>query len=128
MLEGEAKSKVLSSSKHPVFFAELLPILAAFHTWQSSIEGRDVIVFTDNEAARHAYIKGYSPLMMGAEVLACAWLQAASMGAPPGSRVCRRVATRRTGPRGWPHSQTGRSAWQKCHLSLANGRRGKEWG
>ena len=95
---------------HPVFFAELLPILAAFHTWQSSIEGRDVIVFTDNEAARHAFIKGYSPLMLGAEVLACAWLQAASVSASPWFA---RVPTG-SNPADGPSRMAPQPNWQKC--------------
>ena len=39
------------------------------------------MVFLDNEAARHALVKGYSPLVRGAELVSEAWLAFAACSA-----------------------------------------------
>ena len=43
--------------------AELFPVLVARHTWADKVEGRRVIFFIDNDSARLALIKSYSPVL-----------------------------------------------------------------
>ena len=42
---------------------------------------RDVFLFLDNEAARFAIVKGYSPVLTAAQLIGEAWLEFASCGA-----------------------------------------------
>ena len=68
-------------SKHPVFQAELLPVLVAVCTWTQVLGNRDVIAFLDNDAARHALVRGYSPIPSAAELVGETWLSIARCGA-----------------------------------------------
>ena len=43
--------------------AEILPVLVARWTWASEISGKRVIYFIDNESARLALVKAYSPVL-----------------------------------------------------------------
>ena len=43
--------------------AEILPCLVARLTWANKLEGRAVLNYADNEAAKFALIKGGSPTM-----------------------------------------------------------------
>ena len=43
--------------------AELFPAAVARLTWASKLAGRRVIFFIDNEAARLALVKSYSPVL-----------------------------------------------------------------
>ena len=40
--------------------AELAPALVALHTWKEELKGRKILLFIDNDAARHALVKGKS--------------------------------------------------------------------
>ena len=53
--------------------AELLPCLMARIVWADRMEGRAVIHYVDNEAARYALIKGTSPTMNSAFLTAAFW-------------------------------------------------------
>ena len=68
-------------TKHPVFQAELLPVAVAAATWCETLIDRDVLVFLDNEAARYALVKGYSPVASAAKLLGEAWLSFSRSGA-----------------------------------------------
>jgi len=70
-----------AGTQHPVFQAELLPVVVAATTWRRALRGREVLVFVDNEAARYALVKGYSPVRSAAQLLGEAWLQLARSGA-----------------------------------------------
>jgi hypothetical protein len=41
--------------------AELLPMIAARMLWSGRLQGRDVLHYVDNDAARFSVIKGCSP-------------------------------------------------------------------
>ena len=53
-----------------IFFAELYPVLIARHTWYKVLRNRRVLIFVDNEAAKAALIRNYSPLLGAAHMLA----------------------------------------------------------
>ena len=48
--------------------AEIFPTLIARHTWAERLEGRRVIYFVNNDSARMALIKSYSPVFRAADV------------------------------------------------------------
>ena len=43
-----------------IFFAEIYPILIAKKTWAKLLEGRRVLIFIDNEAAKFSFVRNYS--------------------------------------------------------------------
>ena len=47
--------------------AELFPVLVALHTWRNKLAGKRMIFFIDNDSARQALVKGYSPLLQPLE-------------------------------------------------------------
>ena len=49
--------------------AELFPLLVARLTWSERLRGRSVIFFIDNESARIAAIKSYSPVLPSLRIL-----------------------------------------------------------
>ncbi|CAE7799781.1 unnamed protein product [Symbiodinium sp. CCMP2592] len=52
-----------------IFFAELYPVLIARRTWAKVLRNRRVLIFVDNEAAKAALIRNYSPLLDAAHML-----------------------------------------------------------
>ena len=50
--------------------AELFPLLVARLTWQSRLRGQRVVFFVDNESAKLAAIKSYSPVLASTRCLA----------------------------------------------------------
>ena len=70
-----------AGTRRPVFQAELLPVAMAAAIWAETLRDREVILFLDNEAARYALVKGYSPIMSAARLVGEAWLSFASCGA-----------------------------------------------
>ena len=50
--------------------AELYPLLAARLTWANRIRGQRAVFFVDNESARLAAIKAYSPILASTRILA----------------------------------------------------------
>ena len=57
--------------------AELLPILVAKTIWEKHIRNKKVIYFVDNDSARLAMIKGYSPVITSLEIImACSYKDA----------------------------------------------------
>ena len=68
--------------------AELLPMLVAKTIWRKSISNRKVIFFVDNESARLAMIKGYSPVLASLRIImACAQSDAQDRSSPWYARV-----------------------------------------
>ena len=70
-----------AGTKHPVFQAELLPVAMAAASWAEALRDRSVILFLDNDAARYALVKGYSPVTSAARLVGEAWLSFAACGA-----------------------------------------------
>ena len=52
-----------------IFRAELFPIWVAKATWRDLLRYRQVIWFVDNEAARAAMVRSYSPLLDSMEMI-----------------------------------------------------------
>eukprot|EP00971_Amphidinium_carterae_P344296 6484601-Amphidinium_carterae.1 len=48
--------------EHVIYQTELLPVLIALCFWQESLQGHHLLVFIDNEAARHALVASYASL------------------------------------------------------------------
>ena len=53
--------------------AELLPVIVAQRTWRARWTGRRVLVFVDNDSARHALIRGGSPSLASAHLVSEFW-------------------------------------------------------
>ena len=60
--------------------AEILPVLLAQELWGQYLKGRRVIVFIDNDAARHAIIRGASPSGPSAVLVGLFWANEARLG------------------------------------------------
>ena len=58
-----AKWKTKLDQDQVIGQAELFPVLVSKLTWASSLRGRKVIFFVDNEAARLGLVKAYSPVL-----------------------------------------------------------------
>ena len=57
--------------KQVIYQAELFPIWIAKVTWKHLLNGRQVLWFCDNEAARSAMIRSYSPLLDSLQLVRC---------------------------------------------------------
>ena len=60
--------------------AEIAPALLARLTWADDLLGRRVIQFVDNDSARYALVKGYSPSLASSVLLSETWLQDCRQG------------------------------------------------
>ena len=49
--------------------AEIFPALVARHTWKGRLAGKRVVWFIDNESARAALVKQYSPVVASLNIL-----------------------------------------------------------
>ena len=58
-----------------IYQAELFPIWIAKVTWKHLLTGRQVLWFCDNEAARSAMIRSYSPLLDSLQLVRCCALE-----------------------------------------------------
>ena len=74
--EGRACGQVIGQ-------AELAPVAVAARLWASAVSGRNVVVFIDNDSAREALIRGYSPSLPSAELIATTWLALAACHCRP---------------------------------------------
>ena len=61
--------------------AELLPVLLAQEVWRDRWRDRRVLLFVDNDSARHALIRGTSPAGASAAIVGRFWESEASYGA-----------------------------------------------
>ena len=55
-LREDLTALLLRDSRHPVFAAEVMPVLLAVHAWEHHIRGCQLVHYLDNEAAQHAYV------------------------------------------------------------------------
>ena len=53
--------------------AELLPVVLAQRSWAGRWRGRKIVLFVDNDSARHALIKGGSPIQASARLVGLFW-------------------------------------------------------
>ena len=49
--------------------AEIFPVLVARHTWKNKLAGRRVLYFIDNDSARLALVKSYSPVLSSLKII-----------------------------------------------------------
>ena len=63
--------------------AEIAPLTLAALLWREFISGRYVIMFADNDSARDAAIRGYSPSLASAFLVSVLWGAMAGAGASP---------------------------------------------
>eukprot|EP00435_Cladocopium_sp_Y103_P001953 s3084_g1.t1 len=77
-----------SGKKQVIFQAELFPIWVAKVTWREVIRGRQVLWFCDNEAARSAMVRAYSPVIDSMQLVrSCAFEDVASQSSNWYARV-----------------------------------------
>ena len=67
-LEEQWRSR--SGQSQVIGQAELFPLLVARLTWKEQMKGQRVVFFIDNESARLAAIKSYSPVLSSTRILA----------------------------------------------------------
>ena len=60
---------LLSGSANPIYELELLPILQAIKLWSRTIANAQLVVYLDNDAARHALIKAYAATTVAASIV-----------------------------------------------------------
>ena len=66
---GEVHRVHKSKSQNPIFELECLAILGGLHTWRDDLAAKHVVVFTDNNGALSALIKGGSKNEAGFNIL-----------------------------------------------------------
>jgi len=76
--------------KQPVGQAEIWPVLAAKRTWRNLLAHARVLWFLDNESAREALVKSYSPVDASREIL---WMVAKEEAVTPTLSWFARVPT-----------------------------------
>lgn len=71
MLSKEVTSEWASKEGQTQFIgqAEIFPVLVARLTWASRISGKRVLYFIDNDSARLALIKSYSPVLASLKII-----------------------------------------------------------
>ena len=72
-----------TTSRQVIAQAELIPVLLARLTWPNELRGVRVLIFVDNNSARFALIKGYSPVLASAEIVGDIWMWDALEGTTP---------------------------------------------
>ena len=63
--------------------AELAPLVLAVHLWRRILAGRSMLAFVDNDSAKDAAIRGYSPSLPSAHLVSALWQCLAAVGAMP---------------------------------------------
>ena len=59
LIPREIMSKLLATSRNPIYEVEVIPIYIAAHLWAEDFKESQVVWYTDNEATRAAFIKAY---------------------------------------------------------------------
>ena len=80
MDEQVAESWRRGASKQVIGQAEIFPVLMATTSWRPLLENRYVIWFIDQDAARQALVKKYSPSEPSAKIIGDIAMQHATMG------------------------------------------------
>ncbi len=66
----DRKFEILGNTQAQVIGqAEILPVVSAKWTWLTELEGKRVLYFIDNDSARFALIRSYSPVPSSARLL-----------------------------------------------------------
>ena len=78
---AERDPKERGTRRQLVGQAELLPVVLAQHLWAPLFRERRALIFVDNDAARHAIIKGASPSGPSAILVDAFWTMEAELGA-----------------------------------------------
>jgi hypothetical protein len=71
------------ASRQVIGQAELYPVLLALDTRAERMKGRHLLVFIDQDAARQALIKGYSPSRPSADIITKVFGRVATLGTYP---------------------------------------------
>jgi hypothetical protein len=74
---------VQGESRQVIGQAELWPVLLSLLTWSDKMAGRQVIFFLDQDAARQALVKAYSPSRPSAEIVAQVFVNVALLEVYP---------------------------------------------
>eukprot|EP00435_Cladocopium_sp_Y103_P032478 s3318_g8.t1 len=82
-LPDEITSEWGRGGRQLVFEAEILPYLLALHCWQDTIADRHVLVFIDNDGARHSWIRGGADSKYALQMIHAGTLMEARSGACP---------------------------------------------
>ena len=53
----EAMRAYLKVTENPIYYLEVLPLLVSVATWANYLEGSQLVMYLDNEAARHSMIR-----------------------------------------------------------------------
>ena len=86
--EAAAKLATKRGQTQVIGQAELLPILVAKTIWEPFIRNKKVIYFIDNDSARLAMIKGYSPVLASLKIImSCAYRDSLCRSVPWYARV-----------------------------------------
>ena len=73
----------VSGSEQVIGQAELAPLVLAAKLWQNDLQGRHVLFFVDNDSAKDAVVRGYSPSLPSALLVGALWQTMAAAGAAP---------------------------------------------
>ena len=90
MLREEAAMRLATKKgqRQVIGQAEILPVLVAKTIWAEELSNRKVIYFIDNDSARLALIKGYSPVLTSLKlIMSCAFEDAQLRSSPWYARV-----------------------------------------
>jgi hypothetical protein len=74
---------VQGESRQVIGQAELWPVLLALLTWRAKMAGRHVVFYLDQDAARQALVKAYSPSRPSAEIVGQAYVMLAEIEVYP---------------------------------------------
>ena len=74
-----------TGSRQIIAQLELLPVLVSIWLWSSAFSppGRRALIFIDNESARFAMIRGYSPVAASRSTVESSWAELARLQAAP---------------------------------------------
>ena len=56
-IPSEATRAYLKVTENPIYYLEVLPLLVSVATWANYLEGSQLVMYLDNEAARHSMIR-----------------------------------------------------------------------
>lgn len=71
--EAITRSWRVGTQKQVIGKAEILPVLMCAYMYDESLRDSRALIFIDNESARYAYIKGYSPSVASGRMLSAFW-------------------------------------------------------
>lgn len=63
-----------------IFEAEVLPYLVALNLWSAELAGVQLLIFIDNEAARHSWVNGFAEAFYPRNIIHCGVILEAELG------------------------------------------------